>query len=123
MADYRALKITVRARELVRETYRFAAQLPASERYGLRSQMQRAAISVGSNIAEGAGRGTNRAFCQFLRIARGSVHELEFQVLAAVDLGLAPAASAATVLDLVSQLSRMLHALIRRLSQLEARDS
>jgi four helix bundle protein len=60
-------------------TYRVTREFPPDERWGLVSQMRRAAVSIGSNIAEGCGRSTNPQFVAFLQIAMGSASELEYQ--------------------------------------------
>ena len=68
--------------------YGATERFPAAERFGLTAQMRRAAVSIGSNIAEGCGRFGNRELVHFLQIAFGSVNELEFQSQIAIDLGL-----------------------------------
>jgi four helix bundle protein len=78
--DYRKLKVWQKADDLVVQTYAIADQLPRDERYGLASQIKRAAVSVPSNIAEGCGRTSNADFERFLSIAAGSVTELEYQL-------------------------------------------
>ena len=76
-----------RARELVLSVYRRTQAFPKEETFGLAAQMRRAAVSIPSNIAEGAARAGEREFAQFLSIARGSLSELETQLLIATDLG------------------------------------
>jgi four helix bundle protein len=76
--------------ELVKEVYALTAIFPRDEMYGLTSQMRQAAVSVPSNIAEGAARATEKEFLHFLYVARGSLSELETQTTIARELGLAP---------------------------------
>ena len=89
MHDYRRLRVYDMAIEVAIETYRLTRTLPRSETYGLAQQMSRAAVSIASNIAEGAGRGDDRDFARFLRIARGSACELETQATLATRVGIA----------------------------------
>ncbi|MFZ5619798.1 MAG: four helix bundle protein [Pseudomonadota bacterium] len=81
------LKVWQEAMGLVTVIYRATSTFPADERWGLTGQMRRAAVSIPSNIAEGAGRSGVRDFCRFLMVARGSLAELETQVLIARSLG------------------------------------
>lgn len=76
-----------RAIQLVKEVYRLTANFPDAERFGLTAQMRRAAISVPSNIAEGAARNGKAEFLHFLGIARGSLSELDTQLVIARELG------------------------------------
>ncbi len=82
------LQVWQEAMGLVKLVYEMSAVFPKEEVYGLTSQVRRAAVSVPSNIAEGAARGTDREFLQFLYTARGSLSEVETQLLLACDLGL-----------------------------------
>ena len=75
------------AMQLVKSVYQLTAVFPAEERYGLAQQMRRAAVSIPSNIAEGAGRNGVKEYVQFIGIARGSLAELETQLQIAVMLG------------------------------------
>lgn len=77
---HRNLRVWQAAMELTDAVYGVTCEFPAQERYGLASQMQRAAVSVPSNIAEGAARATTAEFLHFLHVARGSVAELDTQV-------------------------------------------
>ncbi len=76
-----------RALVLVKDVYSLSASFPAAEQYGLTAQVRRSAISIPSNIAEGAARNGDREFLHFLGIARGSLSELETQLIIARELG------------------------------------
>ena len=84
------LEVWQDAMELVVQIYKHTASFPPTERYGLVSQMQRASVSIPSNIAEGAARGSTKDYLRFLAMARGSLAELETQVKIAHRLGFAP---------------------------------
>ena len=73
--------------QLVKGVYQVTASFPTSEMYGLSAQMRRSAVSIPSNIAEGAARNTTKEFLHFLGIARGSLSELETQIVIAMQLG------------------------------------
>lgn len=95
---------------LVTVVYQASQSFPKEEIYGLTSQMRRAAVSIPSNLAEGAARTGQKEFAHFLSIARGSLSELETQLLIAVELGyLAQAHTAFPLLDRVSRLITGLH--------------
>jgi S23 ribosomal protein. len=81
------LKVWQEAMELVKMIYECSSSFPESENYGLKSQIRRAAISIPSNIAEGAARTGSKEFLQFLSISRGSLSEVETQLLIAKNLG------------------------------------
>lgn len=82
------LLVWQRAISLVKGVYDLTAGFPASETYGLTSQMRRSAVSVPSNIAEGAARISEKEFLHFLGVARGSLSELETQLILAKEIGL-----------------------------------
>ena len=90
---------------------------PDTERFGLVAQMRRSAISVPSNIAEGYGRGTRPEYIRFLKIARGSLYELETQMELAGALGFLEAASADHLREMTDTCGRTLGALIRSLER------
>ena len=96
---------------LVKVVYEFTRQLPSSETYGLVSQMRRAAVSIPSNIAEGAARAGAKECAQFLNIAKGSLSELETQILIARDLGYIREIE--DILDQTNKVSRILAGLHR----------
>ena len=85
--SYRDLIVWQKARELVKKVYEGSESFPRNEVFGLTQQMRRAAVSVPSNIAEGYGRGSRPEYIRFLHIARGSLYEIETQLLLAEDLG------------------------------------
>ncbi len=87
MRKHHGLKAWQEAISLVREVYAVTRDFPPDERFGLTAQLRRAAVSVPSNIAEGAARESSKEFVQFLVMARGSLSELETQLLIAKELG------------------------------------
>ncbi len=112
MGNYRDLEAWRVSRALANATYRLTEAFPATERYGLAAQMRRAGVSIMSNIAEGAGRSSDPQFVQFVRIARGSLRELESQRLLAEDLGLVGQPALEEIDSLLLQQGRLLHALL-----------
>jgi len=86
MHNFKQLKTWQEGIELVLEIYQATKEFPNQERFGLVSQMQRCAVSVPSNIAEGSGRTTNKSFSHFLDISYGSCCELETQLIIALKL-------------------------------------
>lgn len=86
MHNYKDLKIWQKGREIVKDVYSLTSKLPAKEQFGLTSQLCRAAISIPSNIAEGAGRESEKEFAHFLAIANGSAFEVETQLYLCFDL-------------------------------------
>ncbi len=81
MHDYKQLKVWNKAIDLVVDVYKATGDFPKEEKYGLISQMRRCAVSIPSNIAEGAGRNSDKEFCHFLSVAHGSSYELETQLI------------------------------------------
>ena len=116
MPNYKSLQVTTHALDIVEDVYHATRCFPSDERHGLSSQMRRAAVSIGANIAEGAGRGGDREFARFLRIARSSVHELESEVLTGFKLGILSKDIAEELQESLEEQSRMLSGLIRKLS-------
>jgi four helix bundle protein len=100
------LEVWKRSIELVTEIYKISDHFPRHETYGLTQQMRRAAVSIPSNIAEGAGRKGAREFVQFLSMAKGSVAELETQLLIAIKLNYLEDAS--HLLQELDEISKML---------------
>ncbi len=112
--SFKDLIVWQRAMELVEAVYRVSEKLPKHEIYGLSSQICRAAVSIPSNISEGAKRGTTKDFLQFLRIASGSAAELETQLLIIHRVHRGIECSAAQ--SLLAEVQKMLTALIRRMA-------
>jgi len=81
MSNFRNLKIWQKGMDLVIDVYKLSERLPKEEKYGLKSQITRAAISIPSNIAEGASRSSDKDFKRFLEISLGSAFELETQLI------------------------------------------
>ncbi len=106
--NYRELKIWQKSRSLVKTVYQLTLDFPKEESYGLVSQIKRASVSIAANIAEGAGRGTNKDFIHFLNIARGSLFELETLLILSDDLKFLTEEKLKTVLDSINEILRMI---------------
>jgi four helix bundle protein len=117
MHNLKELKIWNKAMELATEVYRVTADFPKEEKYGLTSQIRRAAVSVPSNIAEGAGRNSNKEFIQYLAISNGSSYELQTQLLLSKNFNLIDGAALNLILDQIDQIQKMNYALQLKLSQ------
>ena len=113
MADYRRLKVWQASRRLSIQAYRATARFPFTERFGLSSQMRRAAVSVVANIAEGAGRGSERELTRFLWIARGSLTELAAEIVIARDLGYLVGGPGEELAERADEVGRLLTGLLK----------
>ena len=114
--SYEDLLVWQKGMALVKEAYTITRAFPADEKFGLVSQMRRAAVSIPSNIAEGQARHTTGEFVQFVSHAEGSVAELRTQLLIAIELGYCTKASTRSAFELMSALRKMLNALRRNLT-------
>ena len=117
MGNYRQLKVWEKAHALALAVYRTTQIFPSEEKYGLAAQLRRASVSVVSNIAEGAGRQSDREQMRFLRIARGSVHELECQLQLSKDLGYIRSGTWSNLDGQAQEISKMINGLIASLVQ------
>ena len=112
MRDAYRLRVTTAAEDLAVLTYVVTSHFPREERFGLVAQMRRAAVSVGSNICEGCGRESDRAFLPFLHHALGSTGELEFQSRLSGRLSFGVDSEVAALLEESSAMKRQLSTLI-----------
>jgi four helix bundle protein len=109
MKDFRELKVWHKAHSLALAVYRGTKNFPQDERFGLTAQMRRAAVSIPSNIAEGCGRATDRDLARFCTIAAGSATELKYQLLLAKDLGFLKDDEHNALVDMASEVTKMIH--------------
>lgn len=107
MHNLKELKIWNKAIDLAVEVYRITGSFPNEEKFGLTSQSRRAAVSISSNIAEGAGRNTSKEFNYFLGIANGSSFELQTQLFISNKLGLINTEDLEKLLLLIDELQKM----------------
>ena len=114
--NYRELIVWQRAMEVVEMVYTLTKGFPNDERFGLTSQIRRAAVSIPSNIAEGQARDSTAEFLRFLSIAQGSRAEVETQLLIASQLGYANPESIKPILNKLEEVKRMTYSLKKKLS-------
>ena len=121
MEDFKDLKVWTKAHSLTIEIYEKTRAFPRNEIYGLTSQLRRAAVSIGANIAEGCGRRSDAEMRRFRQIARGSANELEYHLLLAKDLHFLAVNDFANLEEKVLEIQRMLASLVQRLNPALAR--
>lgn len=115
MHNYKELKIWQRSVELATLVYSATANFPKQEQYGLTQQMRRAAVSIGTNIAEGAGRKGDKEFSYFLNVAYGSIYELETQLIISVNLGFLSKQDSEKLEVEIGEIQKMIFTLIKNL--------
>ena len=113
--SFKDLSVWQRAIQLTIEVYQLTSDFPSSERFGLTSQLRRASVSVPSNIAEGYGRSTKGEYVQFLGHARGSISEVETQLVIARALNFGTKQKLDLAESLCTEVGRMLRTMMRSL--------
>jgi four helix bundle protein len=113
--SYQELRVWQVSMQMAQTAYILTAKFPSAETFGMTAQIRRAAISIPANIAEGYGRETRGAFVQFLRIAQGSLKELETLVILATQVSATSPEAVAGLLGTCDELGRMIRSLIRSL--------
>jgi four helix bundle protein len=117
VTHFKDLLVWQKGMELAERVYRLTTKFPGDERFGLVSQMRRAAVSVPSNISEGQARQSTKEFLQFISHAMGSLAELETQVILAERLNHCGGGDTLEIQRLIADLDRMLRALRRSLAK------
>lgn len=115
LKNFKELKVWKKSYQLCLDIYKSTANFPNDEKFGLTSQIRRAAVSIPSNIAEGYGRKTTPDYIWFLYIAYGSNCELETQIMLSIDLQYTKSEKAKELIDKINEVERMLKALITSL--------
>lgn len=116
MHQYKELKIWQKAIAFVSDIYKVTAIFPDKEKFNLISQINRAAVSIPSNIAEGAGRNSKKEFIQFLAIAHGSTYEVETQLIISKNLGYILEEDLVIILEKLSELQKMNYSFQQKLT-------
>lgn len=116
MRDFRKLNVWIQGIEIVTQIYKLSEQLPDTEKFGLKSQIQRAAVSIPSHIAEGASRNSEVEFKRFLEIAIGSSFELETQLLIIENLTMINSDVLKDIFILISSEQKMINSLISKIN-------
>ncbi len=107
--NFRELKVWQKSVTLCKLIYETTAGFPPEEKYGLRSQMQRSAVSIASNIAEGSGRSSVKEFQHFLSIANGSAFELETQLVLAKDFNFINEKHYLNITTILTEIEKMIY--------------
>jgi len=116
MRPHQKLEVWIKALELVTDIYKDTERFPKEERYGLTSQIRRAAVSIPANVAEGAGRHSKKEFAHFLSNSQGSASELETELVIAHRLGYLNETSLARLIAQLERIGRLITGLRRHVS-------
>ena len=114
--SFKKLTVWGKSMKLVKDVYEATKIFPREEQYGLTQQIRRAAVSIPSNIAEGSQRVSDKEFSNFLLISRGSLAEVETQLLIAQDLGYISKESMDELSPAMEEISKMLHSFHSKLT-------
>lgn len=117
MRNYKNLKIWEQGIELVKQTYVLVEQLPTTEKFGLKSQITRAAVSIPSNITEGCSRNSETEFKRFLEIAMGSLFELQTQLIIIQELNFIKPEDLKSIFELIETEGKMINGLINTIKK------
>ena len=117
MVDYRKYNVWQKAHQLVLELYNVTESFPKKEQFNLISQINRAVVSVPTNIAEGCGRETQKELIRYLYIASGSAHELDYLILLSKDLNYIDGGLYDELSLKITEIKKMLASLIRKISE------
>ena len=117
MVDYRNYIVWQKSHRLVIDIYKTTGSFPKSEQFNFVSQINRAALSIPTNIVEGCGRETQKELIRFLYISSGSAHELEYLISAATELSFIENEPSKKLLSEISEIKKMLYALIQKIKQ------
>lgn len=114
---YRGLLVWQKAVTLAKDVYKLTEGFPKSQQYGLTNQIQRAAVSIASNIAEGSGRNGTKEFIYHVGIAQGSLYELQTQLVIACEIGFVSQEALEVFVNSTDEIGRMLNGLVTGLKR------
>jgi four helix bundle protein len=111
MQDFTKLQVWQKSHQFTLKIYKITQNFPVEEKFGLTSQLRRASCSIGSNLAEGCGRTTNKELARFIAIAQGSAFEARYQLILAKDLNYISLENFGLFEQKIIEISRMLNSL------------
>lgn len=116
MIDYRKYNVWKKSHQLVLDVYSITSKFPKAEQFNLISQINRAVVSIPTNIAEGCGRETQKELIRFLYVSSGSTHELEYLLFLSTELKYLELEISKKILSDIDEIKRMLASLIRKIA-------
>ena len=117
LSTHKNLEAWILSVELCANIHRLTAEFPSDDRFWITGQMRKCALSIPSNIAEGAARGSRKEFIRFLRIAAGSASELDTQLVVAIRIGLLDQDRATEITKVINSVRRLIQGLLRSLQR------